>query len=198
MLRNLAGGEPACLTVTHLDSPVLAQCGFNHSADYRSVMAFGHAKLLEDHEEKRRALVMMVDRFFPARTAQLRASTAQEINATSVVWMDIERASAKIRAKGVIDDDDDYLLPIYAERLSVRTVIGAAEPCPKLNARGCRAGSARHRNRLSVLEARLHAGSLVVADNADWSPEYLARVRDSASGFVSVPFASDVELSMKL
>ena len=49
-----------------------------------------------------------------------------------------------------------------------------------------------------MLEARLHAGSLVVADNADWSPEYLARVRDSASGFVSVPFASDVELSMKL
>ena len=200
MLRNLAGGEPACLTVTHLDSLVLARCGFNHSADYRSVMAFGHAKLLEDHEEKRRALVMMVDRFFPARTALLRASTAQEINATSVVSMDIERASAKIRAKGVIDDDDDddYLLPIYAERLSVRTVIGAAERCPKLNARGCRAGSARHRNRLSVLEARLHAGSLVVADNADWSPEYLARVRDSASGFVSVPFASDVELSMKL
>ena len=29
------------LTVTHLDSLVLARCGFNHSADYRSVMAFG-------------------------------------------------------------------------------------------------------------------------------------------------------------
>jgi predicted O-methyltransferase YrrM len=51
---------------------------------------------------------------------------------------------------------------------------------------------------LSMLEARLHAGSLVVADNADWSAEYLARVRDPANGFVSVAFASDVELSMKL
>jgi len=38
----------------------------------------------------------------------------------------------------------------------------------------------------------------VVADNADWSAEYLARVRDPANGFVSVAFASDVELSMKL
>jgi predicted O-methyltransferase YrrM len=51
---------------------------------------------------------------------------------------------------------------------------------------------------LSLLEPRLRAGALVVADNADWSPEYLARVRDLAGGYVSVPFASDVELSMKL
>jgi predicted O-methyltransferase YrrM len=51
---------------------------------------------------------------------------------------------------------------------------------------------------LSLLEPRLRAGALVVADNADWSPEYLARVRDPAGGYVSVPFASDVELSMKL
>ena len=51
---------------------------------------------------------------------------------------------------------------------------------------------------LSVLEARLRAGSLVIADNADRSAEYLARVRGSAGGFMSVPFAGDVELSMKL
>jgi len=51
---------------------------------------------------------------------------------------------------------------------------------------------------LSLLEANLHAGSLIVADNADWSAEYLARVRDPASGFVTVPFAGDVELSMKV
>lgn len=132
MLRNLSDGQPACLTVTHLDSLVLARCGFNHSADYRSVMCFGQARLVEDAEEKRRALVMMVDRFFPNRTAELRQSTAQEIKATAVVVMEIERASAKIRAKGVADDDEDYALPVYAERLPVHTVIGAPEPCPRL------------------------------------------------------------------
>ncbi len=73
MLRTVSEGQPACLTVTHLDSLVLARCGFNHSADYRSVMAFGQARLVADLEEKRRALVMMVDRFFPGRTAHLRA-----------------------------------------------------------------------------------------------------------------------------
>lgn len=51
---------------------------------------------------------------------------------------------------------------------------------------------------LALLEPRLRPGSLVLADNADWSPEYLARVRDPAGGYVSVPFAGDVELSMRL
>jgi uncharacterized protein len=148
MLRNQAEGEPVCLTVTHLDSLVLARCGFNHSADYRSVMAFGRARLIEDPAEKRRALTMMVDRLFPGRTTQLRASGDQEIKATAVVHMEIERASAKIRAKGVADDDEDYALAIYAERLPVHTVIGEPEPCPRLlpgvtrpaNLEGYRAG----------------------------------------------------------
>ena len=132
MLRNLSEGEPACLTATQLDSLVLARCGFNHSADYRSVMAFGHARLVEDQEQKERALVMMVDRFFPGRTAQLRQATAQEIKATAVVTMEIERASAKIRSKGVGDDEEDYALPIYAERVPVNMVLGAPEPCKRL------------------------------------------------------------------
>jgi nitroimidazol reductase NimA-like FMN-containing flavoprotein (pyridoxamine 5'-phosphate oxidase superfamily) len=132
MLESLEDGQPACLTVTHLDSLVLARCGFNHSADYRSVMAFGHARLITDNEEKERALVMMVDRFFPGRTAGLRQSSKQEIKATTVLFMEIERASAKIRSKGVGDDEEDYALPIYAERLPVRTVLGAPEPCPRL------------------------------------------------------------------
>lgn len=132
MLRNLSDGQPVCLTATHLDSLVLARSGFNHSVDYRSVMAFGHARLVEDEDEKQRALVMMVDRLFPGRTAHLRATTDQEIKATSVVFMDIEKASAKIRAKGLVDDEEDYALPIYAERLPVLTVLGAPEPCPRL------------------------------------------------------------------
>lgn len=131
MLRNLAHGQPACLTVTHLDSLVLARSGYNHSADYRSVMAFGNARLVEDPQEKARALVMMVDRLFPNRTAGLRPATAQEIKASAVIAMDIERASAKIRARGVVDEEEDYALPIYAERIPVVTVLGQPEPCPR-------------------------------------------------------------------
>jgi predicted O-methyltransferase YrrM len=50
---------------------------------------------------------------------------------------------------------------------------------------------------LSLLEARLRIGALVIADNADWNPDYLAKVRSSTGGYLSVPFADDVELSMK-
>ena len=112
MLENQSSGQRVCLTVAHLDSLVLARCGFNHSADYRAVIAFGTAYIVTDPEEKKRALVAMVDRFFPDRTASLRQSTTQEIKATSVIAMEIEQASAKIRSKGVADDDEDYELPV--------------------------------------------------------------------------------------
>jgi len=49
---------------------------------------------------------------------------------------------------------------------------------------------------LSLLEDRLRVGALTVADNADASPQYLTRVRSTANGYLSVPFADDVELSM--
>lgn len=132
MLRNLSEGEAACVTVTHLDSLVLARSGFNHSADYRSVMAFGTARLVNDPGEKRRALLMMVDRLFPGRTDTLRPDTTQEIKATAVIGMEIEQASAKIRAKGLADDEEDFAHPVYAERLPIHTVIGAPEPCARL------------------------------------------------------------------
>jgi hypothetical protein len=155
MLRTLSSGERACLTVTHFDSLVLARSGYNHSADYRSVMAFGTARLLEDAVEKERALVMMVDRLFPNRTDGLRPATALELKATSVVWMDIEEASAKIRAKGVVDEDEDYALPIYAERLPIRTVIGEPEACPRLLAGVERPQSLAHYAPGEALEAAL-------------------------------------------
>lgn len=51
---------------------------------------------------------------------------------------------------------------------------------------------------LDLLESRLRPGAMIVADNADYCPEYLARVRSSAAGYLSVPFDEDVELSMRL
>jgi predicted O-methyltransferase YrrM len=51
---------------------------------------------------------------------------------------------------------------------------------------------------LGLVESRLAPGALVVADNADDSPDYLAHVRAPANGYLSVPFAEDVELSMRL
>mgnify|MGYP002622661214 CR=1 FL=1 len=134
MLRAQKPGLPVCLTVTHLDGLVLARCGFNHSVNYRSAMCFGTACLVEDLEEKARALDAMIDRFYPGRSAELRPSTTQELKATTVIGMAIEEASGKIRSKGVADEEEDYALPIYAACFPVTQVIGAAEPCPRLPA----------------------------------------------------------------
>lgn len=51
---------------------------------------------------------------------------------------------------------------------------------------------------LGLVESRLRPGALVVADNADCCPEYLQRVRSPVGGYMSTPFAEDVELSMKI
>ena len=132
MLRSQRDRLPVCLTVTHLDSLVLARCGFNHSVDYRSAMCFGLAHIIDDPAEKAAALDRMIDRFYPERAATLRQSTALELKATTVIGMTIEQASGKIRAKGVGDEEADYALPIYAARFPVSMVVGEVEPCPRL------------------------------------------------------------------
>jgi nitroimidazol reductase NimA-like FMN-containing flavoprotein (pyridoxamine 5'-phosphate oxidase superfamily) len=131
MIRFQKPGVPVCLTVTHLDALVLARSGFHHSVNYRSVMAFGTARLLDGEAEKRRAMDGFIDRFYPGRSARLRPPTASEIKATTFITMEIEQASAKVRATHVGDDEEDYELPIWAARYPVRQVIGEAEPCPR-------------------------------------------------------------------
>lgn len=51
---------------------------------------------------------------------------------------------------------------------------------------------------LDLVEHRLRPGAFIVADNAEYSPEYLARVRTPGQGYLSVPFGEDVELSLRL
>ncbi len=132
MLISQSEGEPVCVTVSHLDSLVLARSAFHHSVDYRAVMAFGRAQVVDDPERKERALAAMIDRFYPGRWETLRQVAQQEIKAVRVIGMEIDYASAKIRSSGVVDDEDDYALPIWAERIPVRTVLVAPVPCARL------------------------------------------------------------------
>lgn len=131
MIRFQAPGVPVCLTVTHLDALILARSGFHHSVNYRSVMAFGTARLVEDDDHKRQALDAFIDRLYPGRSTAIRPPTAQELKATSVVVMPMEQASGKLRETHVSDDEADYALPIWAARIPVRTVLGEAEACPR-------------------------------------------------------------------
>lgn len=131
MIKSIRKGVKACVTVTHFDGLVIARSGFHHSANYRTVMAFGTARLLDDPDEKYAAQVAMVDRLFPGRTDALRAVTPQELKATSFIYMDIESAAAKQRSGTVADDEEDYALPIHAEVIPIHTTLGAPIPCPR-------------------------------------------------------------------
>jgi len=132
MLKHLKQGTPACLTVSHLDGLVLARSGFHHSANYRSAMCFGTARFVDDADEKLAALKGVVDRFYPGRTQTLRPIDPQEFKATTVIRMPIDEASAKVRAKNVADDEEDYAAPLWAGVIPVAQIVGAEDPCPRL------------------------------------------------------------------
>lgn len=131
MICAQASGIPLCVTVTHVDALVLARCGFNHSVNYRSAMVYGKAQAIEDRGEKLAAIDNFIDRLFPGRAELIRAAMAKEIKATTFLRMEIEQASAKIRNETMHDDEEDYAVPAWTALFPVRTVVDAAQECPR-------------------------------------------------------------------
>lgn len=121
---------PVCVTVTHLDGLVLARSAFHHSANYRSVLVFGKPELLIDPAEKTEALKVMINKLMPNRWQSLRAMTTKELNATAVLRLKLEAASAKIRQGGPNDLETDQNVPVWAGVLPLSTKTGEPEPCP--------------------------------------------------------------------
>lgn len=126
-----ADGAQVCLTCSLMDGYVLARSAFNHSVNYRSAMVFGRGRLIENPEETRAALRQFTQSLFPGRWDHLRPMTAQELKATAVLWMEIDEATAKVRAAPP-GDADEADVPVWAGVLPVETRLGAAEPAPEL------------------------------------------------------------------
>lgn len=114
MLRTLEGTVPVCITVTLLDGLVLARSAFHHSMNYRSVMILGEARLVSDVEEKREALRCFTNHIVAGRWEVVRPPTGQELKATTVLAVELNEVSAKVRSGPPIDDDEDYTLPVWA------------------------------------------------------------------------------------
>lgn len=127
MLRA-TDGQPVCVTVTHLDGLVLARSGFNHSVNYRSVMVLGTAHLVTDETELDASLEALIEHLYPGRWAELRPMTAKERKATTVLWLALAEASAKIRADVNHDDEGDESWPTWGGVVPVRMVRGEPQP----------------------------------------------------------------------
>jgi nitroimidazol reductase NimA-like FMN-containing flavoprotein (pyridoxamine 5'-phosphate oxidase superfamily) len=111
--RVLAGGVPLCLTVTLVDGLVLARSAFHHSMNYRSAVVFGCATAVAG-DEKVHGLRVVSEHLLAGRWAESREPNEIELRQTSVLRMEIDEASAKVRRGGPIDEPDDYALPIWA------------------------------------------------------------------------------------
>jgi hypothetical protein len=132
MLRELETGVPACVTVTLVDGLVLARSAFHHSMNYRSVVAFGVARAIDDPEDKIRALRIISEHLLQGRWNDVRGPSEKELKATAVLEFSIEEASAKVREGPPLDDEEDYSLPVWAGILPLRMEAQAPVPDPRL------------------------------------------------------------------
>lgn len=134
MLRSLAGGLDACVTVTIVDGLVLARSAFHHSINYRSVLVFGRATLVEDPKEKYDALVSLSEHIVRGRWADVREPNEVEMKQTTVLCLPMEEASAKVRTGPPLDDEEDYALPMWAGVVPLKLVAGEPINDPRLPA----------------------------------------------------------------
>ncbi len=132
MQKALAAGADVCVTVTLVDGLVLARSAFHHSMNYRSVVVFGRARVVESEAEKAAALEAFTEHIMPGRWADVRPPTPQELAATTVLALELREASAKVRTGPPVDDEEDYALNVWAGVLPLRVTAGEPEPDPRL------------------------------------------------------------------
>jgi nitroimidazol reductase NimA-like FMN-containing flavoprotein (pyridoxamine 5'-phosphate oxidase superfamily) len=114
MLGELETGSSACITVTLLDGLVLARSAFDHSMNYRSVVAFGRACRIADPEQKIKSLRAISEHLIAGRWEDVRQPSEKELKATTVLEFSIEEASSKVRSGPPLDNESDYGLPVWA------------------------------------------------------------------------------------
>lgn len=138
MLRALRGGVEVCVTVTLVDGLVLARSAFHHSMNYRSVVVFGRAQVVDEPAEKWEALRSLTEHIAPGRWEQSRQPNESEMKATMVLRLPLVEASAKVRTGPPLDDEEDYALPVWAGvvplKLTAETPINDPRLPPEIKA----------------------------------------------------------------
>lgn len=125
-LKSVVGTEVS-VSIHLTDGIVLARSGFDSSFNYRSATLFGLCEEITG-DEKVAQLDAFIEKLVPGRTDVLRASTEQELKATTVLGMTITEAAGKIRAGGVHDNPDDASEQVWAGVLAVETRLTTLVP----------------------------------------------------------------------
>ena len=122
LLKHIEAGHPICVEATIVDGLVLARAVFHHSVNYRSVVVFGKGRLIEDEQKKLAALKAITEHLVPGRWQEVRPPSRKEMNATRVVSIKIDDASAKVRVGPPVDEQEDYALPVWAGVLPLQQI----------------------------------------------------------------------------
>ena len=131
MLKLLAAGNPACITVTLLDGIVVARSAFNSSMNYRSVVILGSGEKVTG-VDKKIALDAFTEHLIPGRTADIRASRPKELAATTVVRFSLAEASVKVSEGPPSDEKSDYESDVWAGVIPLTLKCGKPQPDPRL------------------------------------------------------------------
>ena len=129
-LRHVDGAA-VCITCTLMDGYVLARSAYSHAVNYRSAMVFGIARVLTGLDEKAVALQELTDGLFPGRWETLRPVQENELNGTSVLWLEIEEATIK-RRSGPPADVDESDVQVWAGVIPVNATLASPVPAPEL------------------------------------------------------------------
>jgi nitroimidazol reductase NimA-like FMN-containing flavoprotein (pyridoxamine 5'-phosphate oxidase superfamily) len=130
-MRALARGTPACVAVTALDGVIVARSTFESSMRYRSAVLYGRFDRLGG-ARKERALGVIVDKLIPGRAAEVRPSTAAELNRTMVLSMPITTWSLKVSDGWPEDSQPDVEGPAWAGVVPLTLRALPPQPAPDL------------------------------------------------------------------
>jgi nitroimidazol reductase NimA-like FMN-containing flavoprotein (pyridoxamine 5'-phosphate oxidase superfamily) len=130
LLKLLAQGVQACVTITHLDGLVMARAAFNHSMNYRSAMIYGQFERVDGDAAKRASMAAFMDKIMPGRQADARPGNDKEFAATTVMRIALAEAACKVRTGGPKDDADDMDIAAWTGVLPLTLQRAAALPDP--------------------------------------------------------------------
>jgi uncharacterized protein len=131
--KTLRAGAEVCIVATIVDGLVLARSLFEHSMNYRSVVAYGTAREVTDPEELHVAARAIAAHVAPGREDEARMPTDDEYRQTLLLAVPLDEASAKVRTGPPKDKEEDLHLAIWAGVLPLVTTPGEPTSSPNVS-----------------------------------------------------------------
>ena len=113
LVKLLAQGAQACVTITHLDGLVLARSAFSHSMNYRSAMVYGVFEKVDDEMAKRASMATFMEKIAPGRQGEVRPGSVKEFDATTILRISLAEAACKVRSGPPLDDEEDMAVAAW-------------------------------------------------------------------------------------